>query len=168
MSALLAVDTGAKECGIALFAGAQLQQCAMWCRDDFESWRSPMEWSFICERPRVYGGRAKVGDTQDLLDVSFVAGALVAVARVRGATNSRAVFPQEWKGSVPKQIMCRRIYARLYLKEQHVLKDALPNSEIHKLNGTRGGELSKRTTDLLDAVGIGLWELGRLKKGRSK
>jgi hypothetical protein len=164
MSVLIAIDTGVAVCGVAFFHGRTLWDAQVMNTSNLMGMTGMGR--VVVERPRVYGGRAKQGDTQDLLDVSYVAGMLVGTASERGATSARAVLPQEWKGSVPKQIMCRRAFARLDIDEKRVVFRALPPGEVDKLE-QKIGELSKRTTDLLDAVGIGLWELGRMRKGRA-
>jgi hypothetical protein len=99
------------------------------------------ECPIIIEHPRVYPGMAKV-DLNDLLDVMGV-GAAVAAKRWAYVQH---VFPSEWKGTMKKAAMLERIASKLTDAERAV---------VQKTN-------KSDTEDILDAVGIGLWKLGRL------
>ena len=84
----------------------------------------------------------------DLLDVQLV-GALVAASLgvVVGVYKA-----SEWKGNTPKKIHHPRISAALYTHEIGILREALtctPKAH-HK--------------EILDAIGIGLFHLGRIDK----
>lgn len=94
----------------------------------------------IIEHPRVYPGMPKT-DLNDLLDVVAVGAAVAGLFQ-----DAQTVFPSEWKGTMKKQAMLERIASKLTPGEL---------SMVQKTN-------KSDTEDILDAVGIGLWKLGRL------
>lgn len=104
----------------------------------------------VVEKPQVYpGGRTQ--RPNDLIDVAIGAG--IGVGHFLNATADVAVeqiTPRTWKGTVPKEVMERRILSRLTDSENDVILQysaTLPKSKRH---------------NVVDAVGIGLWKLGRL------
>lgn len=97
----------------------------------------------IVEHPRIYPGMPDK-DLNDLLDVVAV-GAAVAAPFMRELVT---VYPSEWKGTVKKSVMLERI------------RKALSAEELARCEFTNKSD----DEDLLDAVGIGLWRLGRLNK----
>jgi hypothetical protein len=96
----------------------------------------------IIEHPRVYPGMPKT-DLNDLLDVCGVG---AAVAQQLDGLPIQTVFPSEWKGTMKKQAMLERIASKLTPGELSVVQQTNKSD----------------TEDILDAVGIGLWKLGRL------
>lgn len=100
----------------------------------------------IVEMPRVYPGMPKT-DLNDLLDVAGVGGAVsAALSHAPSDVHIVHVFPSEWKGNMPKQDMLKRIRSKL------------SGEEILQVQKTNKSD----TEDILDAIGIGLWRLGRL------
>ena len=151
---LVAVDPGVRESGVAVYHGGRLWSATRVSTDDMFL-HLPGANSVIVEAPQVYGGRSARGSTQDLLDLSRVVGRVE-----QKAPHARVVAPREWKGTVPKDIMCRRVWRRLSEVEQE--RTALPGAQRKLLHAPAVVALSKRTTDVLDAVGLGLFALGRL------
>lgn len=105
----------------------------------------------VVEEMRHYpgGGKARhVKDAQagDLLHLAFIGGALACAF---GDAPIRTVPALEWKGSVPKEITQRRVLATLAADEREVLDGAL----IGFAKGLQH--------NIFDAVGIGLYSLGR-------
>lgn len=98
----------------------------------------------LIEHPRIYPGMPNK-DLNDLLDVVAV-GAACAVAL--NPSYVLTVYPSEWKGTVKKSVMLERI------------RKALSPEELARCEFTNKSD----DEDLLDAVGIGLWRLGRLNK----
>jgi hypothetical protein len=94
----------------------------------------------IIERPRVYPGMPQT-DLNDLIDVACVGAACATYF-----SKVQTVFPSEWKGQVPKKTMLARIASKLTEAETLV---------VQKTN-------KSDTEDILDSVGIGLWNFGRL------
>lgn len=100
----------------------------------------------VVEIPQVYPQRLQKGDPNDLISVALVAG--VAAAVFLPYCTPRFVKPHAWKGTVPKDIHNRRIEAALDENERKVL-----------LASTK---LKSKRHNVTDAVGLGLWKLGRL------
>lgn len=138
MTYLLAIDPG--ECrGWARFNGVNLQECGV---------GNPPSWGavkLIIECPRVYP-RSRV-NPNDLIQLAVKVGR--DIARYEQANlnpNSRIVYPQEWKGTISKELCNQRILAKLR-PEERVLVPNLPASYLH---------------NCIDAIGLGLFELGRM------
>lgn len=87
----------------------------------------------IIELPQTYGGRAAKGDTNDLIHLALVVGALIAAV-----PTVHLVPPSAWKKNVPKEIMTARILGKLTDDEKSKVEF-----------------LSNHNT--LDAIGLGLW-----------
>jgi hypothetical protein len=152
---VFAVDPGLHGCGCALFLGAKL----IWATYVKNSTKDlgPRAWAamaqevrgkfaacdlVVVERQRVYPGpRGKKTDPNDLVDLSGVVGA-IAYAAAAYAAEVVGVFPAEWKGQVPKEVMNARVLARLAEAEKEYLYSKDHNT--------------------LDAVGIGLYYTKRL------
>lgn len=97
----------------------------------------------VIEQMQTYGGRAGKGDANDLIAVAFAAGVVAA-----DFCTYEQVPARVWKGSVPKQIMLKRILSKLSDTE---------------LAAVRGLGLNKKAEEnVIDAIGIGLFKLGRL------
>lgn len=97
---------------------------------------------WVIEMPVVYPKMPKT-DLNDLLDVMGVGSAVSALCR---ATMVEHVMPSTWKGNLEKKKMLERIRSKLTAEELAV---------VQKTN-------ADDTEDILDAIGIGLWKLGRL------
>ena len=84
-------------------------------------------------------------------DIMHLYGAVVAMAQVCAEYFVRAEFvePRKWKGNVPKAVFGERIESRLTPKEHQLAHlERFPKTKRH---------------DVVDAIGIGLWWLRRLK-----
>jgi hypothetical protein len=91
------------------------------------------------EKPTIRRQVRQPGDPNDVADLNLTNGAiLMAFPQARHET----VLVNVWKGSVPKEIMNRRVLERLTAEEL--------------------SRLTTKNHNVLDAVGIGLWALGRL------
>jgi hypothetical protein len=153
---LIAVDPGVRKAGVAMFDDGEL--AAAWLvRGD-----GPCETAFrvrveignrivrdvvnllVIEKPQVYL-EVKI-DNNDLIDLSVMVGAVAG-----NFSSVRFVLPREWKGQVPKDVMINRIKERLSSEERDRVE--LPNEK-------------KAQADVWDAIGIGLYRIGRLRKRR--
>lgn len=110
----------------------------------------------VVEVPRVYGGNSPA-DPNDLVKIAIVVGAAIGQAKMNGCDVTR-VAPAEWKGQVDKKIMATRSFIALSPTERRVLQTN-PSVCATGKNSHEGVIL-----DVWDAVGIGLWHLGRLKR----
>jgi hypothetical protein len=152
---ILTIDPGVRGCGCAAWTasgellraayvpagapsdktvGALVRRTA-WAVESWISDGPPLE-GLVIERPQTYHGRAARGDTNDLLDLSLVVGALSLLS----TCPLILMRPSEWKGNAPKGVTEAR--ARKQLGELVVRVDL-----------SCGKRLS---TNIWDAVGIGL------------
>jgi hypothetical protein len=90
-------------------------------------------------------GRSKC-DPNKLIKLAVLAGRLTAGTSWECVEQ---IYPITWKGNVPDQILYTRILNKLSLAERMVIPK-LPKSKLH---------------NVLDAVGIGLYDLGRMGQG---
>lgn len=164
---LLTIDPGLRGCGVALFDDSGALVAADYVKnpvagkgyaahsalgDAVDSWVALRcdqyhPTSLVIEHPRVYPG-APNKDLNDLLDVVAVGAAVGAKLQHTLTRAPETVYPSEWKGTVKKAVMTERI------------RRALTPDELKVCRFTNKSDDS----DLLDAVGIGLWRLGRLNK----
>lgn len=137
---LLAIDPGA-DSGWALFDDSKtLLECGLG--------RSVITPSHtVIEKPRIYPGAKQKARAEDVITLAVRAGEWGG--RLEHLSTIRYVEPHQWKGSVPKEIHQPRIWAKLNDKEKSILDKAC-----------QGMAPSKRH-NVIDAVGIGLWAVGR-------
>lgn len=181
MACVLAVDPGARGCGIALFEpggehGSRLMTATRVAIDP-PSTASPAAVAselalavdaevserygqhpeaLVLEWPQTYSGRASRGVTDDLFPLAALDGALVARFNPPRVVT---YTPHDWKGSIQKPksakdsyIIRERVEARLSDEEKLV---------IHwPTNG-------RHSWDVADAIGIGLFYLGRFDRMRA-
>jgi hypothetical protein len=159
MNYTLAIDPGKHACGGALFFGTSLVKAAYLKGPEvvYEFWREsaaavahPL--NLILEQPMIYPGSAQQkGDLNDLLPLMLVDGQIIGLfqSRVGGFRqfSHRLVYPYEWKGQMPKAAMNKRVLKTLTETER-----------------SRIESVGAKDHNTLDAVGIGLWAVGRLNK----
>jgi hypothetical protein len=105
----------------------------------------------VGERQVVYpGAKGLKTNPNDLLDLAMCAGAFYGALCVEMKSALQVVAPAEWKAQVPKDITRKRIVGLLNHSEPLSIK--------------KGGEMH----NVYDAIGIGLFALGRAKKGMVK
>lgn len=146
---LLSVDPGVKACGMAVWQDGQLLSASMesdlCCFPGFVTLHSlcyKVDWLAI-EKPQVYRQSRLKGDPNDLIDVAIVVGQVMA----RVDRPADLYRPRDWKGTVDKNVMCRRIESRLDVNERASVW--LPKAKSLQHN-------------VWDAIGIGLHHLKRL------
>lgn len=97
----------------------------------------------IIECPQIYMGHKMKGNPNDLIKLAFEAGRIASLAN-----TYEIIKPRDWKGTIKKEVMLRRILSKLKDTELAYLKSLrLPPS---------------KEKECIDALGIGLWRLGRL------
>jgi hypothetical protein len=159
--ALVAVDPGKRYCGMALFVDGRLvaagrpnpgelarghdnaELAAMTGRAGV-AWarrHSPGPFSVVAEHMVARGASFK---TTSLLELCTVAGWICGAGE-----TGRLVTVSEWKSNYKKSVVHGWIAKELTAEEEAVLGAA-----VAELNPRERG-------DVLDAVGIGLWALGR-------
>lgn len=154
---LVSIDPGVRGCGCALWIDGVLYAAAYVAPakapslpeaitamvDAVHDW-IPVGSELVIEFPQTYRGRAAKGDTNDLLAVAAVAGAIIALNG-----SGKFVSPHTWKGSVPKKtaagvnIIKERCLKRLSPEE--ISKIRLPSKSLHH--------------NVYDGVFLGLWWL---------
>ena len=102
------------------------------------------------ECPQIYP--AGKGDPNDLIKLAIRVGHCLAEAeRSAGCLRTTLVYPRQWKGQTPKPVNHRRIRA------------TLSASEIACLDRSLVDVTNSLQHNVLDAVGIGLYAVGRLR-----
>lgn len=172
---LIAIDPGVHSMAIAVFGDGGVlldawnEAAPMYSTDAFsrllERWGSPsvrlinrLQSHVRLERNRIVGERQVVypgakglkTNPNDLLDLAMCAGAFYGALCVDMVATLSIVEPAEWKAQVPKEITRKRIETLLGSTEKVLIK--------------KGGEMH----NVYDAIGIGLFALGRAKKGMVK
>lgn len=144
----LAIDPGVKHLGVAVFDGGALV-CAGLIKTEDKKALSEILFTYgypdsvVVELPQVYQRSKSKGDPNDLIAVAVVVGALQERLR-----RVELVKPRTWKGTVKKEVMLKRIVSKLTAEETALLPK-LSKSLVH---------------NVIDAIGIGLFAVGRLKK----
>lgn len=147
---LVAVDPGKHLCGFAVFCSeGKLQHCGLLdlggMRTFFIEGRRHSS-DVVIEKPQVYPGRKLRGDPNDLIDVALSAGCIAEMARAYGNVVE-FVLPRRWKGTRPKDVDNELTFSQM-----------LPHEKVMLV---RGCPLKSKRHNVLDAIGIGMWKLGR-------
>lgn len=108
----------------------------------------------VTEWPQIYRAQHAKGDPNDLPGVAAVGLAVAAYLRARSCF---AYTPKEWAGNVPKATRgdCKAS------PRAHRIAKRLSESELKVWNA-----LKKSDHDAIDAIGIGLYHLGRFSAQR--
>lgn len=156
---MITIDLGLNGCGFAEWVGDQMVRARYIKRIEGSASKAyQMAWTLyfrfclpvsatetiIIERPRIYT-KMKV-DPADILNL-FEVGATLQGMHGRPV---EWIEPHQWKGSVDADVMTERIRSRLTQEELGGI-ESCPASLMH---------------NIIDAVGIGLWVLGRLERKR--
>lgn len=96
----------------------------------------------VIEQPEFFMSNKGIGAAArgSLESVCYIFGGLVAVASLSGCLV-RTVTPKLWKGNTPKQVMLNFIASKLT---------------------DEWAEKTRKFPDIGDAIGLGLWNLGRI------
>lgn len=143
---MIAIDPGVKACGVARFDDRGVLRVARY--EPVEELHDSLDDflygdSLVVEMPRIYPGSSQQkGDLNDLLNLAAIVGRCEALY---GSMCRERVFPAQWKGQVPKKIMTARILSKLSKVERDCIVHA-----------------GAKDHNIIDAIGIGLWKLGRL------
>ncbi len=141
LEVFVSVDPGVHASGMAWWTYGKLAQVE-YCKPGHNILQIATD--LIIEVPQVYQGRAQKGDPNDLITLAVEVGRITTLF-----PNHRLVKPRDWKGNIKKEMMLKRIIKTLTTEELLMVKALkLPKSKVH---------------NVLDALGIGLWYLGRLQ-----
>lgn len=142
MGWLITIDSGSKACGVAYWEGLRLSYANL--QTTSHGLLTRPDANIIIEVPKIYPMGKGKGDPNKLVKLAYWAGRFVG-----NLSHVRTIYPYEWKAQVDPDIMCERILERLDTEEISLIPD-LPQSTLH---------------NVLDAIGIGLVELGRMRVG---
>lgn len=95
----------------------------------------------VVELPQVYPVRKWKGDPNDLISVAVHVGIVVS-SFSQSCEHVDLVKPRQWKGQTPKDVSSQRTLNKLTEDEK---------KNIEKV----------KSSHVLDAIGLGLWALGR-------
>ena len=143
---LLAIDPGACT-GWAYFVGESLTACGL---APIPQGLSPKKVIVECPRLRPRGER----NPNSILLVAREAGEWAGWFGARGA-EVQYVTPNDWKGSTSKEIDHVRTERKLTADERAVLEACFVKTK------GRNGMAKKKRENVYDAIGIGLWAVGR-------
>jgi hypothetical protein len=135
---IVSIDPGVKRTAAALFKDYSFYSCIYGEYDRVMLFlKSIPEYAHcIIEYPRIY--QRSVGDPNDIRDLAYSVGKYSTIF-----TNTRLVEPREWKGQVPKKIHNARVLAAM--------------------TGEEKARMTYKNHNVIDAIGIGLWFMRRMK-----
>lgn len=148
---LFCIDPGASA-GYAYYQNCVLFRCGLF--KGVEQLIHPLEGCcppvLLIERPRVYPGARQAVPVNDIITLAVTAGeysgafqALTKWAKVEW------VAPNEWKGTIPKDLHHKRVQA------------ALTPAELKIITEAEKGIAPKERHNMWDAIGLGLWRTQR-------
>ena len=146
---LIAVDPGVHMSGVAMFDNGKLTRAAWW-QSEMVAFDSAHSSELYIEVPRIYPGNHSKVDLNDLLDLSLAAGWMIG--RSDHLKHTR-IYPADWKRQVPKLQMVERIKG--FLTPDELKRVEVPSAKSKQHN-------------VWDAVGIGLFAVGRMKPGGAR
>lgn len=157
---MISIDPGKSWVYVALWNAGVLCKTLRWDPLDLTQYeRAPR---IVIEKPNI---NKNTPNWQSVLDVAW-SGALVA-GRCGG--NVQHYEPSQWKGSVVKPIHHGRVWAAMTQAERFLFPAEVPDIiQRAKETYARTGQVRKYDHDWhnnLDAVGLGLFALGRLGRG---
>ncbi len=131
-----------------------------------QKWAVPQ---VVLEIPKVYDAQHQKGDQKDIRDLAMAAGSLRTAARFAlGVPGERTlveeVEPRAWKGTLDKKVMLVRILSKLSELERAILAEVVTNVQVDSALRTGKGPAA----DVIDSIGLGLWKLERLNRGRRR
>jgi len=136
---LLSIDPGKHAMAWAVFKEGTLHACGLGNSALHVKSYDPTH--VVIELPQVY---RQSKNPNDLVDLAFRAGFWAHTFNEPGV-EFETVWPHDWKGSRPKSVDNRATRKDMTEAELKLLPD-LPDGKLH---------------NVIDAIGIGLWKLGR-------
>jgi hypothetical protein len=154
---LIAIDPGVRCSAYAVLNRSGLLACGYDVRTLSRVWHERLT-TVVCELPQVYG-LAK--PPNDLVELAFAGG--FACGTFSGL-EIKTVKPTTWKGQIPKHICHARVIAELNEYEVRVLDSVYPVAKIKSniAKAMNGGSYSSKIHNVLDAIGIGKWQMKQL------
>jgi len=141
---LASIDPGVQRCYVACWDASLLVKLV----DVL-----PEAQTIVAEKPQIYPGIPRT-PPNDLVTLALMLG------RFTGNIKVEYVLPHTWKGQIKKPVSHNRIWDTLFTAERKILP---PLTYERIQQGLEGGAYKWEGHNFLDAVGIGLWKLGRLR-----
>lgn len=145
---MISIDPGKHACGVAWWQGNKLVRAAYVGMSEFtEDIKRPFLTTDVWVERQYLTKKHK--RPMDIVDLSFAAGKAAAWATCGvSMCDIHEILPIRWKGNVPKEIMIPRILAKLSPEEV-----------------ARIERVGNKDHNTIDAIGIGLYGLGRMQTG---
>jgi hypothetical protein len=147
---VMAIDPGINT-GWAYFGDGHLHDCGIHTGYDDPPMLGLAPCVCVLERPVIYPHAQQTARPADIIKLAILMGDLRGFYR-RAGYDIHEVEPRKWKGTVPKAIHQPRIIGLLSTHE-------LDN--IPRINKSKANPLGY-DNNTLDAIGLGLFQLGRL------
>lgn len=112
----IGIDPGVNDFSIAILRGEILQYATFVSGRATELSRILARWDcarIVIERPQAYSLHNQKGDQQDIMDLSWSAGALEAACILNTTAVVTKRFPREWKGQITKDVTKVRVTQEL-------------------------------------------------------
>lgn len=165
MSELLCVDPGSRQLGWAALDQSRVVDCGIIRAPYLEAMLDyltsegselpPQADTLVVERPYIYRGPQQKGDPNDILVVALVVGAVIGSTEY---DKLKLPSPKDWKGTVDKVVMGKRILSLLSPIEKQLLLLRVP--EVRAFEERPSAKSVALNT--IDAIGLGLKHTGRL------
>ena len=173
MSRLLAIDPGLRNMGVAVFEdgtlvfadnikGSPATELSDAIYDmakaviSLEELKGVTE--VVSELPQIY--RVSKGDPNDLINICLPACIVIGHTKLKPTL----VYPRQWKGQLPANVCAGRILTKLTEKEREAIDWLESFENTLKKCVKEGREIGGVKHNAIDAVGIGLYHLGRFGK----
>lgn len=169
MKQIVAVDPGLNACGLSVFnEDSRLEHAELVENEREAALDLPTRWegmalavgarvarishrfahvdrTVVVEMPKVYPSARQVGDQNDLMNL---VGVVASIVNLGLSDRRRLLYPRDWKGTLDADDMIERIQGRLSAEETKRVR--LPGA-------------ASKAHNVWDAVGIGLYVVGRLE-----
>jgi hypothetical protein len=172
---IITIDPGVHACALAYLENAHVQAYDLTNRVDRAVLATMPVTHVVAERPEYQGLRTQSARPADLIALSWSGGLMAGT--IAGTTGAHLVElpPSAWKGSEPKPVQHARMWAALTANERDVLGgmntalkiDAAVEKgarERWKRGGAAYYPRAWKMHNVLDAVGLGLFYVGRMAK----
>jgi hypothetical protein len=150
---LMTIDPG-NNTGVAEFRNGILLNCGLfkcidtrqYTKDLFRLMDLAKPDQVVIEIPRIYSMANQKGDPNDLIGLAKQVGICIAAASPFCLVEE--IYPQQWKGQRPKKVDNKYVESLLHKPIETDILGCLKVTKDERHN-------------ILDAIGIGLWKLGR-------
>jgi hypothetical protein len=172
------IDPGVTESACAFFVTRELNGVCFVSPSALSVLRPGDVRSALIEAPRI-DGQTRGKDENDIVALGMAIGDLRGAIRAYCGVEAQLVERSKWKGQVPKPIHHSRVWGALTPPERATFAGFAGTTVEYVTNKIetacaafaqhgRVVRYSWRAHNLLDAVGLGLWDLARIGRGGKK